>query len=103
MHPYEPVGCFQDAFYPRALPSLIRVYIVNETDLTNSFATIIHACANEVYGHGFRYFGLQYRMECWSGENGDMTYDRHGRSQNCYSNYGVGGLWTTFVYRFVGG
>ena len=102
VHPYEAVGCFKDANL-RALPILIRTYHVNEEDLANSFAAIIHSCATEVYNYGYWYFGLEYRMECWSGVNGYMTYDRHGRSEDCFSSYGVGGLWTTFVYRFVEG
>ena len=103
LHPYEPVGCFKDKRDPRALPKLVKTYSVNETDLTNSLAAIIHACATEVYGNGFWYFGVEYRHQCWSGVNGNMTYNRYGRSDKCLSTYGVGYKWTIFVYRFVGG
>lgn len=102
LHPYEPVGCFKDD-HRRALPVLVQKYSVNETDLANSFATIIRECAAEVYEDGFWYFGVEYRHECWSGVKGAMTYDRHGRSDSCLWNYGVGSVWTIFVYRFVEG
>ena len=102
LHPYEPVGCFKDDD-PRALPVLVRKYTVNETDLANSFADIIQACATKVYENGFWYFGVEYRRECWAGVNGDKTYNRHGRSDNCLWNYSVGDRWTIFVYRFVEG
>ena len=101
-HPYEPVGCFKDD-YPRALPVLVRKYSVNETDLANSFADIIQACATKVHENGFWYFGVEYRHECWSGVNGDKTYNIHGWSDNCLWNYSVGDEWTIFVYRFVEG
>ena len=103
LHRYEPVGCFNDERVPRALPVLVQRYSVNETDLANSFADIIHKCAAEVYKNGFWYFGLEDRRECWSGGNGGMTYNKHGQSNNCLSNYSVGSVWTIFVYRFVEG
>ena len=103
MHPYEPVGCFKDRTDPRALPILMNDYSVNETDLANSLAAIIHACATKVYENGFWYFGVEYRRECWSGVNGNMTYNRYGPSHKCLSKYGVGSAWTIFVYRFVEG
>ena len=102
LHPYKPIGCFQDD-YQRALPVLVREYSVKETDLANSFAGIIHACATEVYENGFWYFGVEYRYQCWSGVNGDKTYNRYGRSDNCLFNYSVGVAWTIFIYRFVEG
>ena len=104
LHPYEPVGCFKDKGYPaRALPTLVRISPVNETGLADSLAAIIFACASQAYKNGFRYFGLEYRTECWSGVNGSKTYNRHGRSDNCLWSYYVGGEWTIFVYRFVEG
>ena len=103
LHPYESVGCFRDTEVPRALPVLLHTYFVDEADLGNSLAAIIQACATEAYEYGFWYFGLEYRTECWSGVNGGKTYNRHGRSDTCLSNYSVGGAWSTFVYRFVEG
>ena len=105
VHPYEPVGCFKNKRYRRVLPVLVKTfsYMINETDLASSYAAIIHACATEVYKNGFRYFGVEYRYQCWSGINGDTTYNQHGRSDNCLLNYGVGASWTIFVYRFVEG
>ena len=105
LHPYEPVGCFKDERNPRVLPKWISHYpaMVNETDLANSLASIIEACATKVYEKGFWYFGVEYRHECWSGVNGNLTYSRHGRSNSCLWDHGVGAAWTIFVYRFVEG
>ena len=103
LHPYEPVGCFKDVPYPRALPVLLKSYNVNEADLTNSLANIIRSCATRAYENGLWYFGVEYLKQCWSGVTSNMTYDRHGRSSNCLWNYGVGSAWTIFVYRFVEG
>ncbi|KAL9957968.1 hypothetical protein ACROYT_G034928 [Oculina patagonica] len=99
--PYEPVGCFADQRKPRALPKRFKSSLkVNWTDMSNSFAAIIHACATKVYENGFWYFGVEYYKECWSGVNGSLTYNRHG-SAKCFMNYSVGAQWTIFVYRFV--
>jgi len=103
LHPYEPVGCFRDAKYPRALPILVRKYPINYSELATSLAAIIQACAAKVYEYGFWYFGVEYRHECWSGATGDKTYNIHGLSDNCLWNYSVGDRWTIFVYRFVEG
>ena len=105
LHPYEPVGCFKDKRNRRVLPIEVKSFsnMINETDLPNSFADIIHACATEVFKIGYWYFGVEYRHQCWSGVNGSRTYNRYGRSDNCLSNYSVGATWTIFVYRFVEG
>jgi len=100
---YEPVGCFKDKFNSRALPEFINNDRVNQTDLANSLASIIRTCATKAYKKGFWYFGVEYRYQCWSGVNGHLTYNRHGRSDNCLWHYGVGSFWTIFVYRFVEG
>ena len=104
--PYEPVGCFRDKGKSRALPTQIKMdesIKVNWTDMANSFAAIIYHCAAKVYKNGFWYFGVEYHKECWSGVNGSLTYNRHGRSIQCFMNYSVGAEWTIFVYRFVEG
>ena len=105
LHPYEPVGCFKDTRYRRAFPQKGQKYraMINESDLANSLAAIIHMCATEVYELGFWYFGVEYQHECWSGMNGSMTYDRNGPSNECLLNHRVGSTWTIFVYRFVEG
>ena len=101
--PYEPVGCFNDKSYPRALPQLVKIDPVNETGMASLVTARIQACATNVYEKGYQYFGLEYSDECWSGENGSMTYNRHGRSDYCLWHYYVGDVWTIFVYRFVEG
>ena len=77
--------------------------MIDKKDLANSYAAIIQECATEVFETGFWYFGVEYHHECWSGENGSVTYQMHGRSQDCLWNYSVGSTWTIFVYRFVEG
>ena len=77
--------------------------MINDNDIANSLATIIHSCANEVYKRGFWYFGVEYHHQCWSGVNGSMTYNINGPSDECLFNYGVGTVWSIFVYRFVEG
>ncbi|XP_020617105.1 netrin receptor UNC5A-like, partial [Orbicella faveolata] len=101
LYPYEPVGCFKDKQDPRALPELVKLYSVNETDLANSLARVIQKCAAKVYENGFWYFGVEFRHECWSGVNGSLTYNIHERSNSCLWDHGVGSVWTIFVYRFV--
>jgi len=101
--PYEPVGCFIDKKHPRAFPKVIKKYHINENNLASSLAAIIHDCASRVYNDGFWYFGVEYRSECWTGVNGNMTYNRHGPSENCLWEFKVGSVWTIFVYRFVEG
>ena len=65
---------------------------------------VIRACAAVAQQHGFRYFGIQDYHECWSGKDGDLSYNRHGISYECYGVvHGVGKAWTNFVYRFVRG
>ena len=77
--------------------------MIDKKDLANSYAAIIQKCATEVFEIGFWYFGVEYYHQCWSGVNGSMTYQIHGRSQDCLWNYSVGSSWTIFVYRFVEG
>ena len=86
-------------------PVLVTSYpsMIDEADLASSYAAIIHACATEVFKNGFWYFGVEYRHQCWSGVNGNMTYNRNGASDSCLSNYSVGATWSIFVYRFVEG
>ena len=103
MPPYEPVGCFNDKKNPRALPEFIKWFTVNKTDLANSLAAIIQKCASKVYEKGLRYFGVEFQHECWTGVNGSLTYNMHGRSNSCLWDHGHGSVWTIFVYRFVEG
>ena len=104
---FEPVGCFQDK-PTRALPILVEKFsmLLDWHNTNSSFEAIIHACAENVrQRYGFQYFAVQYYYECWTGPNGGLTYDIHGKIDNCYEfgNYGVGKFWSSFVYRFVKG
>ena len=74
--------------------------------MNSSFMAIIHACAENVsQRYGFQYFAVQHYYECWTGPNGGLTYKEHGEKDNCYKfgDYGVGTVWSNFVYRFVKG
>ncbi|CAH3159794.1 unnamed protein product [Porites lobata] len=103
MDEFEPVGCFKDKGNPRALPVLLKSFqkLINWHKPTTSFMAVIRACAAVAQNHGFRYFGVQDYKECWSGKNGDLSYNRHGISYDCQGlAHGVGKAWTNFVYRF---
>ena len=74
--------------------------------MNSSLMAIIHACAENVsQRYGFQYFAVQNYYECWTGPNGGLTYNKHGKKDNCYKfgDYGVGTDWSNFVYRFVKG
>ena len=106
MDEFEPVGCFKDKGNPRALPVLLKSFqkLINWHKPTTSFMAVIRACAAVAQNHGFRYFGVQDYKECWSGKNGDLSYNRHGISYDCQGlAHGVGKSWTNFVYRFKRG
>ena len=106
MDEFEPVGCFKDKGNPRALPVLLKSFqkLINWNKPTTSFMAVIRACAAVAQNHGFRYFGVQDYKECWSGKNGDLSYNRHGISYDCQGlAHGVGKAWTNFVYRFKRG
>ena len=105
---FEPVGCFKDKRRQRAFPTfksfqrLLSWY--NMTVMNASFRAIIRACAEMANtAYGVQYFGIQGYHECWTGVNGSLTYNRHGKSNKCVENYGVGAAWANFVYRFVEG
>ena len=100
---FERVGCFKDKELKRALPIRLQSFSVNWTDMNNSYSKIIRACAVNVSKAGFRYFGIQFHKECWSGVNGSVTYNKYGRGGNCDLLNGVGKSWSNFVYRFVEG
>ena len=56
------------------------------------------ACAEKAREKGFKFFGIQFYRECWSGTGADKTYGRDGKSKNCEN--GVGKSAANFVYRF---
>lgn len=56
------------------------------------------ACAEKAREKGFKFFGIQYYTECWSGTGAEKTYGRDGTSKDCEN--GVGKSAANFVYRF---
>ena len=46
---------------------------------------------------GYKWFGVQFYGECWSGPEASLTYNRYGPSDSCWE--GVGKDWTNMVYK----
>lgn len=121
----EELGCFDDKFQ-RALPE----EILNERDVTSQvfsgitidwkhfskwLAAFACRCAKKASAKGYTVIGLQFYGECWSGPDGEKTYDKYGKSNKCIdgnfrsfsnvSNSGciqyVGRSWTNHVYRIA--
>lgn len=81
---------------PRPLPELIAD-LQNTIDRKDVNKTIM-ACAEKAREKGFKFFGIQYYTECWSGTGTEKTYGRDGTSKDCEN--GVGKSAANFVYRF---
>ena len=98
---FEAVGCFEDKHIkPRPLPILLinlRPFI----DWSNLNKTI-KECARRTFNHPFlklKYFGVQFYGECYSGVEGEKTYNKDGPSKDCIM--GVGKGYANFVYKLV--
>ncbi|CAH3138304.1 unnamed protein product [Pocillopora meandrina] len=95
----KPIGCFVDSgAIPRPIPKLVANFRGN-IDWHNLNKTVLD-CARRVNSKGFRFFGIQFYGECWSGENAELTYNKQGTSKNCFR--GLGERKANFVYAFVG-
>lgn len=95
---FRPIGCFVDSgAIPRPIPKLVANFRGN-IDWHNLNKTVLE-CARRVNSKGFRYFGIQFYGECWSGENAELTYNKQGTSKNCFR--GLGERNANFVYAFV--
>ena len=93
----EPVGCFRDSYVePRPLPELIANFrdTIDRQDINKT----VRACATKARDKGYKFFGIQFYTECWSGTGTETTYARDGVSVDCDS--GVGKSGAIFVYRF---
>eukprot|EP00794_Sanderia_malayensis_P014098 gene14098-15570_t len=90
------VGCFADVKNDRALPVLYANFR-NQIDWSNMNETI-KQCADGADHNGYRWFGIQFYGECWSGPSASTTYDKHGISTNCRD--GVGAADANAVYQF---
>ena len=93
----EPVGCFRDSYVePRPLPELIANF--RDTIDSKDINKTVRACATIARDKGYKFFGIQFFTECWSGTGAETTYARDGLSVDCDS--GVGKSGANFVYRF---
>ncbi|XP_028403372.1 uncharacterized protein LOC114526070 [Dendronephthya gigantea] len=94
---YKPVGCEKDKRNDRALPEML----IDERDRSSShyngfdvdwdnwdeyLPAFTCRCAEAAMKKGYKYFGLQYWGECWSGPSpaADNEYDKHGPADECY-------------------
>ncbi|XP_022793452.1 uncharacterized protein LOC111332399, partial [Stylophora pistillata] len=122
----QRIGCFEDDGYQRAFPELLltardnrsAVYFgenINWKDWENFIDGFTCACAQKAKQKHYKYFGIEYYGECWSGVPAD--YSVHGRSGECKSVSGpdctlrtcdedsykpkicVGGQWALYVYK----
>jgi hypothetical protein len=44
-------------------------------------------------------FAAQHNRQCFTGENAENTYKKHGIATNCQG--GIGGSWASDVYKIV--
>ncbi|KAK2574277.1 hypothetical protein P5673_000422 [Acropora cervicornis] len=91
----EAIGCFRDE-RSRALPDLVKN--LRGTIDWNHMERTVASCAKAVQAKGYKYFGLQFYGECWSG---GIVYDKYGVSppESCWK--GVGKQWANFVYKII--
>lgn len=92
---FKPIGCFKDATR-RSFPKLIANFRSEITNWSN-FEEIIKSCSKLSRQKGYRYFGIQFYGECWSGEH--VEFDGEGFSLRCVS--GVGKAGSNFVYENI--
>ncbi|EDO41060.1 predicted protein [Nematostella vectensis] len=93
---YRSVGCYRDTQEgrQRPLPRLLadlRPYI-EWPDISKT----IDKCAALAQTEGYRFFGVQFFGECWSGTNSIDDVTRDGKSNACFQ--GVGEAFANFVY-----
>ena len=78
------------------------------------FHSLACRCARKAKKNGFKYFGLQYYGECFSGAEAGTTFDKYGETEACVNSfYGecenpkegecVGKSLTNFVYKLKEG
>ena len=94
---FQGVGCFNDKRNPRPLPELLKNFRGKTFDWLNYNNTIMK-CALLAKAKNYKYFGLQFYGECWSGPSADSSFSKDGKSPQCDS--GVGKSNAIFVYKF---
>ena len=90
-----PLGCYKDTYGDRAMPVLYKNF--RDEINWNSMSKTVSQCARVAYHSGYKYFGVQFYGECWSGVTANETYDQYGEATNCWE--GVGEEWSNFVYK----
>ena len=84
---HEHLGCYKDTSN-RAMPvSLPRG------------SNLLQDCKQAAAFRGYTVFGIQNRVECWSGPNAPNTYNKYGSSTVCRN--GLGGSWANDVYQIT--
>ena len=84
---HEHLGCYKDT-PNRAMPvSLPRG------------SNLLQDCKQAAAFRGYTVFGIQNRVECWSGPNAPNTYNKYGSSTVCRN--GLGGSWANDVYQIT--
>ena len=94
---FKAVGCRKDKRHDRALPEML----INERDRYSKYYNKIDVdwenwdtylpefacrCADAAKKKGYKYIGLQFWGECWSGPTlqAEAEYDKHGKGDACY-------------------
>jgi len=94
---YKNVGCFHDPVNvsKRPLPYLLEnrrdntshTFKAKYIDWKNyhaSLSDLVCSCATKAHAKGYKYFGIQYFGECWSGP-GSTSYKVYGGANVCKS------------------
>lgn len=119
---FEKVGCYAD--YHRSNERPLGDYLFNDRDasIQNWSGKMIDwrnwdvyvpqfacRCATAAKAHNATFFGMQFYGECWSSQQGHLTYFQDGGSSNCidkcyapcnqYRKFCSGMNFANFVYR----
>ena len=98
----QPIGCYRDTVYDRALPA----YYANFRDqiIWSQMELTVDQCARVAHDEGFEYFAVQFYGECYGGKDAKKTYAKFRESTECWEfdkgkGFGVGASLSNFVYR----
>ncbi|CAH3172036.1 unnamed protein product [Porites lobata] len=92
---FEKIGCFVDKTGQQGALRTLPNLLVNDRDVNSdandghvldwhkwpeSIHSLACRCANATRAKGWKVFGLQFYGECWSGENGETTFNNYGEA-----------------------
>ncbi|CAH3179482.1 unnamed protein product [Porites lobata] len=82
---YEKVGCFKDK-YKRPLPILLlnRTADIDLGNYKTFLNKLVSDCAKATLKAGYKYFGIQFFAQCWSGKS-KIAYNAVGKSSKCFA------------------